>query len=155
MPPPIPIPDDVRGWLRQVFADCNARVAKTISDMPTTHEVALDMTFIQHFIGLAAPCTHPMYIEGTITRDIDGRRSEIPFYIDTLTGTWSQWGHNTMTLGENVDVLEALRDAACDIARHCVFCGPASLPTGLGRAPLFSSSTGDAGAPRATAEPAT
>jgi hypothetical protein len=57
MPPPIPIPDDVRGRLRQVFADCNARVAKTISDMPTTHEVALDMTLIQHFIGLAAPCT--------------------------------------------------------------------------------------------------
>jgi hypothetical protein len=57
VPPPIPIPDDVRSWLRRVFADCNARVAKTISDMPTTHEVALDLTFIQHFIGLAAPCT--------------------------------------------------------------------------------------------------
>jgi hypothetical protein len=57
-----------------------------------------------------------MYIEGTITRDIDGRRTEIPLYIDTLTGTWSQWGHNTMTLGENIELLEALRDAACDIA---------------------------------------
>jgi hypothetical protein len=46
MSPPIPIPHDVRGWVRQAFADCNARVAKTISDTPTTHEVALDMTFI-------------------------------------------------------------------------------------------------------------
>jgi hypothetical protein len=53
MSPPIPIPHDVRGWVRQAFADCNARVAKTISDTPTTHEVALDMTFIQHFVGLA------------------------------------------------------------------------------------------------------
>jgi hypothetical protein len=55
MPPPVPIPGDVRSWLKQTFASCNARVAKTISAMPTTHEVALDMTFIQHFIGLAAP----------------------------------------------------------------------------------------------------
>ena len=36
-----------------------------------------------------------MYIEGNITRDINGRRIEIPFYIDTLTGTYSQWGHDT------------------------------------------------------------
>lgn len=27
-----------------------------------------------------------MYIEGHITRDINDRRTEIPFYIDTLTG---------------------------------------------------------------------
>ena len=33
-----------------------------------------------------------MYIEGNITRHINGRRAEIPFYIDTLTGTYSQWG---------------------------------------------------------------
>jgi hypothetical protein len=56
-----------------------------------------------------------MYIEGTITRNINGRRADIPFYIDTLTGTYSQWGHDTLLLGENVDLLEALRDAACEI----------------------------------------
>ncbi|MFH5211484.1 hypothetical protein [Antrihabitans spumae] len=55
MTPPIPIPADVRAWLRQVFADCNTRVATTISDVPTTHEVPLDMTFIQHFLGVSAP----------------------------------------------------------------------------------------------------
>ena len=56
-----------------------------------------------------------MYIEGNITRYINGRRAEIPFYIATLTGTYSQWGHDTFLLGENVELLEALRDAACEI----------------------------------------
>ena len=52
-----------------------------------------------------------MLIEGTIDRTIDGRTVKIPFLI-TEDGTYSQWGHDTMTLGENVDLLEALRDAA-------------------------------------------
>ncbi|AFV14911.1 MULTISPECIES: hypothetical protein [Mycobacterium] len=56
-----------------------------------------------------------MIIEGTVNRSIDNRRVEIPFFIDTLTGTYSQWGYDTITLGENVDLLEALRNAACDI----------------------------------------
>jgi len=56
-----------------------------------------------------------MIIEGTITRSIDNRKVEIPFLIDTLSGTYSQWGHDTMTLGENVDLLEAMRNAACEI----------------------------------------
>ena len=55
-----------------------------------------------------------MFIEGTITRHINGRQVEIPFHINTETGTYSQWGHNTLTLGENVDLLQALRDAAID-----------------------------------------
>jgi hypothetical protein len=55
MAPPIPIPADVRGWLRSVFAGCNERVAATITQVPTTHEVPLDMTFIQHFLGVSAP----------------------------------------------------------------------------------------------------
>jgi hypothetical protein len=60
-----------------------------------------------------------MVIEGTIRRAIDpgsgGMRTvTIPFLIDTDDGTYSQWGHDTMILGENVDLLEALRDAACD-----------------------------------------
>lgn len=55
MPPPIPIPSDVRDWLYGVFADCNGRVAQTITQVPTIHEVPLDMTFIQHFLGVSAP----------------------------------------------------------------------------------------------------
>lgn len=55
-----------------------------------------------------------MIIDGTITRQIDGRDVEIPCHINTDTGTYTQWGHDTMTLGENVELLEALRDAAID-----------------------------------------
>ncbi len=60
-----------------------------------------------------------MIITGTVRRAIDpgagGMRTvEIPFLIDTDDGTYSQWGHDTMILGENVDLLEALRDAAID-----------------------------------------
>ncbi|MFD7247841.1 hypothetical protein ACFV6Y_38570 [Streptomyces massasporeus] len=61
-----------------------------------------------------------MIIEGTITRQVDpgnGKREvEIPFLINTETGTYSQWGHDTMILGENVDFLESLRNAACEAA---------------------------------------
>jgi hypothetical protein len=54
-------------------------------------------------------------IEGTITREIDGREVKIPFLITTdAEGTYSQWGHDTLTLGENVDLLEALRDVTYD-----------------------------------------
>ncbi|ASL12327.1 hypothetical protein U8D42_27225 (plasmid) [Mycobacterium europaeum] len=57
-----------------------------------------------------------MIINGTISRTLSGGRDvDIPFFIDTTTGTYSQWGHDTMTLGENVDLLEALRDTACEI----------------------------------------
>lgn len=54
-----------------------------------------------------------MIIEGTIKREIAGREREIPFFIDTSTGTYPQWAHDTLLLGENVDLLEAMRDAAC------------------------------------------
>lgn len=54
-------------------------------------------------------------ISGTISHHLDdGRHVEIPFYIDAVTGTYSQWGHDTVTLGANVEFLEALRDAVCD-----------------------------------------
>ena len=55
-----------------------------------------------------------MIIQGTISRSIDNRDVEIPFSIDTATGNWFQWGHDTITLGVNVELLEALRDAAYD-----------------------------------------
>lgn len=55
MAPPIPIPADVRDWLNGVFSGCNERVARTVSLVPNIHEVPLDMTFIQHFLGESAP----------------------------------------------------------------------------------------------------
>ena len=59
MAPPIPIPADVRHWLKTVFADCNDRVAGTITQVPTIHEVPLDMTFIQHFLSVSASHRFP------------------------------------------------------------------------------------------------
>lgn len=64
---------------------------------------------------LIIPERTTMIIEGTITRTIDNREVEIPYLINTRTGTYSQWGHDTMTLGDNVELLESLRDAACQI----------------------------------------
>lgn len=55
MPPPIPIPTDVQTWLLWLFSACNERVSTLVTDVPTTHETPLDMTFIQHFLGVAAP----------------------------------------------------------------------------------------------------
>lgn len=52
-----------------------------------------------------------MKIEGTITREIDGREVEIPFTIND-NGSYFQWGHDTLLLGENAELLAALRDAA-------------------------------------------
>ncbi len=55
-----------------------------------------------------------MVINGIVSRSLpDGPPVDIPFVIDTITGTYSQWGHDTVTLGQNVELLEALRDAAC------------------------------------------
>ncbi len=59
MAPPIPIPADVRLWLSGVFAGCNERVAGTMTQVPTIHEVPLDMTFIQHFLSVSAPHRFP------------------------------------------------------------------------------------------------
>jgi hypothetical protein len=55
-----------------------------------------------------------MIITGSISRTIDNRSVDIPFLIDTVSGSYSQWGHDTLLLGGNVDLLEALRDTACD-----------------------------------------
>lgn len=38
-----------------------------------------------------------MFIDGTITRQIEGRDVEIPFHINTDTGTYTHWGHDTLT----------------------------------------------------------
>lgn len=56
-----------------------------------------------------------MIIRGIISRTTEaGRNVDIPFLIDSESGTYSQWGHDTMTLGENVDLLESIRDAMID-----------------------------------------
>ena len=55
MAPPFPISADVREWLRDLFAGCNARLANTLSRVPTIHEVPLDMTFIQYFLSVSTP----------------------------------------------------------------------------------------------------
>ncbi|WP_158089879.1 hypothetical protein [Mycobacterium kyorinense] len=54
-----------------------------------------------------------MYIEGTITRNVDGTTVHIPFCIDTLTGMWRHWGQHTS--GETAELIEALRNTACDL----------------------------------------
>jgi hypothetical protein len=54
-------------------------------------------------------------IEGTIKRELCGKEREIPFLINTADGTYAQWGHDMLLLGENVDLLEALRDAAYEL----------------------------------------
>jgi len=55
-----------------------------------------------------------VYIEGTITGTIDGRAVHVPFSIDTLTGIWRHWGQQTS--GETAELVEALRNAACDLS---------------------------------------
>ncbi len=56
-----------------------------------------------------------MIIRGIISRTTEaGRDVDIPFMIDSDTGTYSQWNHDTITLGENVDLLESIRDAMID-----------------------------------------
>src|SRR5215471_11372608 len=38
MPPPFPIPHDVRQWLTDTFRGCNEEVANILTSVPTTHE---------------------------------------------------------------------------------------------------------------------
>jgi len=54
-PDAIPVPQDVRDWIRSVFADCNGAVASKMSRVPTVHETSLDLTFIERLSGYAAP----------------------------------------------------------------------------------------------------
>jgi hypothetical protein len=54
-----------------------------------------------------------VYIEGTITRKVDGTTVHVPFSIDTLTGMWRHWGQDTC--GETAQLIEALRNTACDL----------------------------------------
>jgi hypothetical protein len=51
----ITVPDDVRGWIRHIFAECNRDVASKMSRIPTVHETSLDLTFIERLSRFAAP----------------------------------------------------------------------------------------------------
>jgi hypothetical protein len=58
-------------------------------------------------------------VEGVIIRVIDSREVRIPFLIDGEgndgSGLYRQWGgHGDSILGQNVDLLEGLRDAVLD-----------------------------------------
>jgi hypothetical protein len=53
---------------------------------------------------------HPTYITGKITLS-DG--SETEFSITAEVG-WQQWGNIPEKLGDTVDLMDALADAACD-----------------------------------------
>lgn len=57
--PPIPLPEDVKQWIREVFASCNHRISAKLSRIPTTHETSLDMTFVEHFSEFAVPVRFP------------------------------------------------------------------------------------------------
>jgi len=83
VPPPIPIPADVRQGLGGVFAGCNERVATVITQVPTIHEVPLDMTFIQHFLGVSAPRRFPSgWVVEISTHYLGGGRHY---------GEWDDW----------------------------------------------------------------
>jgi len=55
----LPIPDDVRDWVRHVFETCSSRTSRKISRIPTVHETSLDLTFIEHFSQFAAAVRLP------------------------------------------------------------------------------------------------
>jgi hypothetical protein len=57
MPPNLP--SDVLNSLKAIFADCNHRISKKLSDNPNIHEESLDFTFIETFSHFEAPMTLP------------------------------------------------------------------------------------------------
>lgn len=52
---PLPIPADVIRWFRTVFAQCNRKLARTMSIVPNVTEPALDMALIDHLTQYGAP----------------------------------------------------------------------------------------------------
>jgi hypothetical protein len=52
---PLPIPADVIRWFRTVFAQCNRKLARTMSIVPNVAEPALDMALIDHLTQYGAP----------------------------------------------------------------------------------------------------
>lgn len=83
----------------RINASSNTALTLPISTPPAPHR--------------GAASANGMYIEGTITRSVDGRTAAVPFFIDTRTGLWRHWGHDAG--GETAELIEALRNAACDL----------------------------------------
>ncbi len=46
--PDLVLPDDVKGFLLQLFSDSNRRISFQLSTFPNAHEEALDLLFISH-----------------------------------------------------------------------------------------------------------
>ena len=59
VPPPFPIPADVRAFVHASFARCNARISSRLTRLPTLHETYLDMCFIDTLSDVAAPHITP------------------------------------------------------------------------------------------------
>jgi len=57
--PDIPIPKDVRDWLRSTFAECNWRLAHKMAHIPTLHETHFDLSLVEHFSNVTAPIALP------------------------------------------------------------------------------------------------
>ncbi len=53
------LPQDVKDWIRYVFASCNHRTSRKMARIPTVHETSLDLTFIEHFSQFASPVRLP------------------------------------------------------------------------------------------------
>jgi hypothetical protein len=53
----IKLPDDVVGWLRNVFYECNARVTQKLCNNPNLPEESLDLTWIEHLSQFSSPVT--------------------------------------------------------------------------------------------------
>lgn len=49
------LPDEVVEYVRAVFLECNNRVSRKMSRMPTTHETSLDLSFIEAISQFGAP----------------------------------------------------------------------------------------------------
>ncbi len=52
-----PIHPEVVSWLRQLFAECNARITEKLSLGPNLPEESLDLTWIEHLSRYASPVT--------------------------------------------------------------------------------------------------
>ena len=55
MPTMPAIPDDVVAWINKVFNECNEKVSRKISRIPTSYETALDQSFIEALSTYAVP----------------------------------------------------------------------------------------------------
>ncbi len=55
MPTMPTIPDDVVAWIYKVFDECNQKISKKISRIPTIHETSLDLSFIEALSTYAVP----------------------------------------------------------------------------------------------------